>query len=574
MASSGFPAVSAISLAPVSSGSVVSLPSSGEAQRLLQEGEAAANRELQRVAALPDPVAASYAPSQPMSAVAAAPPPYGLLTPAQVRDVNAENLLLRGMLARQLPGQQAAAASAGQEGPAEAMSVQQADSEGPAAEPVDLPALFDKVQQLGNQLNSVQRLLDGSSGATLHLEGTTRPISETGLNVPGLATTTVIPSADNSSAWRAASGPVLASLPPIPSLGLASGLSLAAPSLPAWSPLGIPHSAAPSVATALHGVEGFPHPEKFAGSERQMIKPWLKDVNAWCDIKGIPAQNRAALGSYLLAQDAKIFFSERLGDRNVSDLSWNDFCEVMKAGYASPKFNMAVRAQLHGLKQGDMTVQMLSRKLKQLSSRITTAVSDSELIYVFLRALRPALAARCLTQPDLTEWQSLDDLVGHAATQEQILKNAAGHFQTGGAPGGGRGGPSGGGGSGGGGGGNGPGGGGRSFGSGGSGRGGFGAGSTKGAFRGPSGVTKPGRSSGAPSSGSGGPKGRATGFKAPGYSFGLTPNEFNRRKEKGLCLYCGDKHLFEVCPQKGDAQAGRPSPVGNRPPGPLNHPKW
>ena len=246
----------------------------------------------------------------------------------------------------------------------------------------------------------------------------------------------------------------------------------------------------------------------------------------------------------------------------------------MKAGYASPKFNMAVRAQLHGLKQGDMTVQMLSRKLKQLSSRITTAVSDSELIYVFLRALRSALAARCLTQPDLTEWQSLDDLVGHAATQEQILKNAAGHFQTSGAPGGGRGGPSGGGGSGGGGGGNGPGGGGRSFGSGGSGRGGFGAGSTKGTFRGPSGVTKPGRSSGAPTSGSGGPKGRATGFKAPGYSFGLTAGDFNRRKQKGLCLYCGDKHLFEVCPHKGDAQAGRPSPAGNRPPGPLNHPKW
>ena len=168
-----------------------------------------------------------------------------------------------------------------------------------------------------------------------------------------------------------------------------------------------------------------------------MIKPWLKDVNAWCDIKGIPAQHRAALGSYLLAQDAKTFFSERLGDRNISELSWNDFSEIMKAGYASPKFNMAVRAQLHGLKQGDMTVQMLSRKLKQLSSRITTAVNDSELIYVFLKALRPPLAARCLTQPDLTEWQSLDGLVAHTATQEQILKNAAGHFQGGGAFGGG-----------------------------------------------------------------------------------------------------------------------------------------
>ena len=99
-----------------------------------------------------------------------------------------------------------------------------------------------------------------------------------------------------------------------------------------------------------------------ARSVNPLVKPRLKDVNAWCDIKGIPAQHRAAVGPYLLAQDAKIFFSERLGHRNVSELSSIDFCEVMKAGYASPKFNTAVRAQLHGLKQGDMIVQMLSRK--------------------------------------------------------------------------------------------------------------------------------------------------------------------------------------------------------------------
>ena len=71
------------------------------------------------------------------------------------------------------------------------------------------------------------------------------------------------------------------------------------------------------------------------------------------------------------------------------------------------------------------------------------------------------------------------------------------------------------------------------------------AGGTKGTFRGPSGATKPGRSSGTPSSGSGGPKGRATGFKPPGYSFGLASSEFNRRKGKGLCLYCAERQLFE-----------------------------
>ena len=132
-----------------------------------------------------------------------------------------------------------------------------------------------------------------------------------------------------------------------------------------------------------------------------------------------------------------------------------------------------------------------------------------------------------------------------------------------------RGGPGGGGS---GGGGTGPSGGGRSFGSGGIGRGG--SGGSKGTFQGPSGVTKPGRNSGTPSSGSGGPKGRAAASKPPGYSFGLTPMEFDERKRKGLCLYCAKRHLFEQCMHKAEAQAGKTSPAGNTPPSPLTHPKW
>ncbi len=88
-----------------------------------------------------------------------------------------------------------------------------------------------------HNLRAMMSMLDGSSGATLHLTGTTQPTPETGLNVPVLATTvvcttqptpeiglnvpvlatTVVSSADNSSSLGAATGPTLASLPPVPS---------------------------------------------------------------------------------------------------------------------------------------------------------------------------------------------------------------------------------------------------------------------------------------------------------------------------------------------------------------------
>lgn len=454
--------------------------------------------------------------------------PFGLQTPQQA-----------GLLGN-TTGPAAASASA-----AEAMSgLQEGEVNTSSPQPSEIQQLRQEMATMQGEfrhhLRALMAMLDGSSGATLHLTGMTRATSEAALNVPTLApdvrTTRTYP----NSAQELSSGPAL------------MGPSLPAPSL---------HSAVPSAASALHGVEGFPHPEKFSGSEHQLVKPWLKDVYAWCDIKGISEQHRAALASYLLIQDAKIFFAERLGDRSVSQLPWTEFCDIMKAGYASPKFNMAARSQLHGLKQGEMTVQTLARKLKQLASRITTTVAEPELIYVFLRALRPALTDRCLTQPDLSEWKSLDALTGHAATQEQILKNAAGTFRAGGGHG-----PSGFGG-----GGRGPGGGpggglgGGSGGGSGGGRSSHGGATGKGAFKPPAGVRKP--------SGGAGPS-KTPSPRAPGAAFGLTPAQFDERKRKGQCLYCGDRHLFEMCPRKSDAQAGRPSPAGNRPPGPLSHPKW
>ena len=50
---------------------------------------------------------------------------------------------------------------------------------------------------------------------------------------------------------------------------------------------------------------------------------------------------------------------------------------------------------------------------------------------------------------------------------------------------------------------------------------------------------------------------RAAGSKFPGYSFGLTPSEFTRRQEMELCLYCAQRHLFEECNHKVDAQAAK-----------------
>ncbi len=255
--------------------------------------------------------------------------PFGLQTPQQA-----------GLLGSTTAP---AAASAS----AEAMSgLQEGEVNTSSPQPSEIQQLRQDVATMQGEFRhdprAMMAMLDGSSGATLHLTGMTRPTSEAALNVPTLA-----PDVRTTRTY------------PDSAVELSSGPALMGPSLPAPSLHSAP-AAVPSAASALHGVEGFPHPENFSGSEHQLVKPWLKDFYAWCDIKGISEQHRAALTSYLLIQDAKLFFPEHLGDRSVAQLSWTEFCDIMKAGYASPKFNMAARSQLHGLKQGEMTVQTLA----------------------------------------------------------------------------------------------------------------------------------------------------------------------------------------------------------------------
>ena len=99
------------------------------------------------------------------------------------------------------------------------------------------------------------------------------------------------------------------------------------------------------------------HPPTIEGStDPLVVEQWMNDITSMFDFMKIEGTDRVACATYMLREDARIWWAVTSQIWDVSTMSWEQFQEVFTQRYFSDVVRKSKRDEFVGLIQGKFTI--------------------------------------------------------------------------------------------------------------------------------------------------------------------------------------------------------------------------
>ena len=110
------------------------------------------------------------------------------------------------------------------------------------------------------------------------------------------------------------------------------------------------------------------HPLTFEGNTDPLVaEQWMDAITSMFDFMKIEGTDRVACATYMLREDAQIWWAVTSQIRDVSTMSWEQFHEVFNRRYFSDVVRKSQRDELMGLIQGKLTVAEYAHTFDRLA---------------------------------------------------------------------------------------------------------------------------------------------------------------------------------------------------------------